>query len=131
MRHLLDADAVIDHLKGFAPTRELIADLIRRGEQLCTCDVVIAEVLAGSHEDDRPHAEQWLFALEFLPTSPMAAWQAGRWRYDFARQGRQLPTTDCLIAATAVEHGAAVVTGNERHYPMREVALVLLPRERR
>jgi hypothetical protein len=50
--------------------------------------------------------------LRFFATSPGAAKQAGLWRYAFARQGVQLATTDCLIAAIAHERGAALVTGN-------------------
>jgi predicted nucleic acid-binding protein len=39
-----------------------------------------------------------------------------------------LPLTDALIAATAVEHNATVVTGNVRDYPMPEVSILPLPR---
>lgn len=64
----------------------------------------------------------------FLPTSPAIAQQAGTWRYDFARRGLQLSTTDTLVAATAHAHGATIVTGNASDYPMSEIALLLLER---
>jgi predicted nucleic acid-binding protein len=40
----------------------------------------------------------------------------------------QLSTTDCLIAAIAVEHQAQLVTGNRRDFPMPEITVVPLPR---
>jgi predicted nucleic acid-binding protein len=67
-------------------------------------------------------------SLRFLPTSPKSGRQAGVWRYDFARRGKQLPTTDCLIAAIAQEHQAALITGNTDDYPMPELTVIPLPR---
>lgn len=56
--------------------------------------------------------------MRFLASTAAIAQQAGDWRYDFARRGVQLTTTDCLIAATAHAHHATVVTGNAKDYPM-------------
>jgi len=39
--------------------------------------------------------------------------------------------TDALIAATALQYGAAVVTGNVRDYPMSDLTILPLPRTRR
>jgi len=47
------------------------------------------------------------------------------------RRGVTLPITDTLIAATALVHGATVVTGNFDQYPMSEVAILPLPRSRK
>jgi predicted nucleic acid-binding protein len=127
-RFLLDTDAIIDYLFGIPTTVALIQDLHHRGETLCVCDVVIAEVYAGLRSQHREAAEQLLSACTFLPTSPTIAQQAGRWRYDFARRGIQLATTDTLVAATAHAHEATIVTGNTKDYPMPE--LTLLPLER-
>ncbi len=127
-RYLLDTDAIIDYFFGIPSTVALIQDLHARGETLCVCDVVIAEVYAGLHPEHREPAEQFVFACAFLPTSPAIAQQAGRWRYDFARKGVALATTDTLIAAVAEAHSATIVTGNIRHYPMPEVALLPLER---
>jgi predicted nucleic acid-binding protein len=129
--HLLDADAVIDHLKGIASTIALLRTLPSQGHILCTCDIVISEVYAGLPPNARPTAQQFLSGLQFLPTTEAAAQQAGIWRYEFARRGLTLATTDTLIAAVALEHGASVVTGNVRHFPMPGVTIVPLPLVRR
>ncbi len=127
-RHLLDTDAVIDYYKGFPSTVELIRRLYRQGATLCVCDVVVAEVYAGLAPAERARSQELLGALSFLPMSLQIARQAGIWRYEAARCGQSLATTDCLIAATAHAHNAVVVTGNTSHYPMPEVTVVPLPR---
>lgn len=126
--YLLDTDAVIDFFKGFPSTVELIQHLFQQGETLCTCALVMAEVYAGLNPSERDRGQELLGSLRFFATSPGAARQAGLWRYAFARQGVQLATTDCLIAAIAHERHATLVTGNTDDYPMPEVRRMPLPR---
>ena len=129
-RYLLDTDAVIDYLNGVPSTVALIQTLYQQGDGLCTCDIVTAEVHAGLHPSERERGSELLASLRFLPTSPDAASQAGVWRYDHARRGRQLSTTDCLIAAIAREHQTTLVTGNITDYPMPDLNILSLPRTR-
>ena len=127
-RYLLDTDAIIDYLFGIPASVALIQGLHERGDTLCVCDVVIAEVHAGLRPQHREAAEKLLSACTFLPTSVAIARQAGTWRYDFARRGIQLATTDTLVAATAHGHGATIVTGNIKDDPMQEISLLPLER---
>ena len=129
--HLLDSDSIIDFFAGFATTISLFDRLVAQGDKLSVCDIVLAEVYSGFSPADRNRREPFLTALEFLPTSSAAARQAGEWRYIYARQGRALPTTDCLIAAVAHAHHATLVTGNIRHFPMEGIVILPLPRTRR
>ena len=126
--YLLDSDAVIDCLNRFSPTLAFLRELAASEDILCTCDVVLAEVYAGLHPRHEAIASDFLPSLRFLSGSPEAAEQAGRWRYAYNQQGRALPLTDALIAATAMANNATVVTGNVRDYPMPEVSLLQLPR---
>jgi predicted nucleic acid-binding protein len=127
--YLLDTDAVIDFFKGFPSSVEQIQQLFQQGENLCTCAVVMAVVYAGLNPTERGRGEELLGSLRFFATSPGAARQAGLWRYAFARQGVQLATTDCLIAAVAHERGATLVTGNMDDYPIPERHRLPLPRQ--
>jgi len=128
--YLLDADAVADYGHRVPASSALIEDLFLQNHQVCVSDVVVAEVYSGLRPTQLVRTETLLGRCRFLLTEMQAALRAGRWRYDFARQGVQLAVTDCLIAATAWQHGATVVTGNTRHFPMDEVTLLPLPRAR-
>lgn len=128
---LLDSDAVIDVLKRFQSSIDFLAARVQMGDSLCTSDVVLGEIYAGLLPEDEEAAERFIAQLTFLPTSPAAAQQGGRWVYAYARQGRALKLADCLIAATSHEHGATLVTGNLRDFPMPEVPILPLPRTTR
>lgn len=127
---LLDSDAVIDFLRGIEPSVELLESLVSAGDTLGICDVVVAEVYSGLRPDSRPKVASVLSGFAYLETSPGTARQAGEWRYDFARQGIVLSTSDVLVAATALAHRARLITGNASHYPMPDLALIPLPRPR-
>ncbi len=128
--YLLDSDAIIDYLRGMPGAVSFIGSLLDRGDSLCVCDVVVAEVYSGVRPDNRNEAQGLLDTLIYLPITRETARQAGEWRYLHARQGIALPTTDTLIAATAHAHNASIVTGNKKDYPMEELSLTLLPRAR-
>lgn len=125
-RYLLDTDSIIDYLYGIRSTITLLRQLDAQGHQLCTSDVVVCEVYTGLLPRHRPTAEALFDAMEYLPTSRQAAQRAGDWRARHRAQGQQLAATDCLIAATAHEHGAQVVTRNVKDFPMPEVTLLPL-----
>ncbi|MGE0539886.1 MAG: type II toxin-antitoxin system VapC family toxin [Dehalococcoidia bacterium] len=122
--HLLDTDSLIDYLAGRPDTIALLQQLDVQGDTLCACDVVIAEVYSGLLQRDWSRGQAFLAGMTFLTTTPAMAQQAGEWRFSFARRGISLPTTDCLIAATAHGHQAIVVTGNVKDFPMQEVRLL-------
>ncbi len=117
-RYLLDTDALIGFSKQFESAYSLIPRLFRDGDELGVCPINVTEFYAGV---DPQHTGVWgnfFTALQYWLISREAAIQAGRWRYQFARRGIQLPTTDTLVAAVAQERQATVVTGNLRDYPM-------------
>jgi predicted nucleic acid-binding protein len=124
---LLDSDTVIGALKGTPQAAQLIDELYRQGDTLCTCVVVLAEVYSGLRPIDVQQADQLLRSMRFLTAAREIGHQAGSWRYEFARQGVQLSAPDCLIAATAYHHRATLVTGNTRHFPMPGLATLRIP----
>jgi predicted nucleic acid-binding protein len=126
--YLLDADAVIDYLNQIPASKEIIDSIVARGDAIGTCEVVLAEVYAGLRPEDEASQADFLESLLFLSGNVDVAILAGRWRYRSARQGRPLTTNDVLIAATAHEHRATVVTANVGDYPMPEVSVLPLPR---
>lgn len=126
--YLLDSDAVIDYLNNIPRSVNLIDGVASRGDTLCTCDLITAEVYAGMSPDDEQRWARLVNSFDFLISTKALAEQAGRWRYSYRRLGIQIPVQDALIAATAMAYNATLVTGNVRHFPMRELSLLPLPR---
>jgi tRNA(fMet)-specific endonuclease VapC len=122
--HLLDANVVIDWLNGRPAAVSLLAELIGRGEALAANAVVVAEVYAGLRESDRRQAERIFASLDYWQIEERVAQLAGEYRYQYARRGRTLTTTDVLLAAHAVSRDATLVTGNIRDFPMPELRVL-------
>ena len=79
----------------------------------------------------RDQLDRWLaldlperFAGRLLSVDAAVAQRWGALRASTARTGRTLPVVDSLIAATALEHGFAVVTRNVRDFQDVGVRLV-------
>ena len=119
--YLLDADVVFDVLKRVERALRLLRSLHAQGHRLTVTPVVVAEVFGGTPPELRDQVAVFLGGFARLVTSDAAARRAGELRYDRARNGRQLATTDMLIAATAMEHGATLITRSVRDYPIAEL----------
>ena len=126
--YLLDADALIDFANRFPPTIGMLQGLLQTRVSLAVCEISVAEAYSGLAASDVQRVEELIKGCDFLESRIDAAKQAGAWRYEYARKGVALTTTDMLIAATAHAHGATVVTGNVRHFPMPELSVLPLPR---
>lgn len=129
-RYLLDTTALIDFSKGREPAFSLVNRLIEHGEEVGVSPVNIAEFYTGLAPSAWEVWDEFFEPIFLWPISLSAAKQAGKFRYDFARAGIALSTTDTLVAAVALEQGASVVTSNIKDYPMREVTLLPLREER-
>ncbi len=123
-RFLLDTTALIDFAKGFEPAHSKILGMLDRGDQLAICCVSAAEFFTGLLPEERKTWRQFFAVLPYWDIRPEAAAQAGIWRYAFSRTGVQLSTTDALIAATAWQQDAILMTNNTKHYPMAEIQLM-------
>ncbi|HUG15875.1 MAG TPA: PIN domain-containing protein [Thermomicrobiales bacterium] len=120
-RYLLDSDIVVDLLKGTPSAVNRMNALDEQEHLLCLCDIVIAEVMSGVHDDDRNDAEGLLRSFAFLESTADIGPQAGIRRYSYAREGTFLSVADAIIAATALEYDATLVSRNTRHFPMPEL----------
>lgn len=123
---LLDSNVIMDLLNGVPEIDHLVRQLFESGDTICTCDVVIAEVLSGVYPQDRTVTQTFLERCRFLPSTPTIGELAGTWRFGYMRQGITLAIPDLLIAATAVEYDATLLTRNVRHFPMPELSTMLL-----
>ena len=123
-KYILDTTLLIDHLRGRKEAPELIDSLALDGHRIGVCCVSIAELYAGLGQDARAAADDFTGGLEYYQVSREAAKMAGRYLYEFARIGTTLSTTDALIAATAIEEDAILITANTKDFPMDEIELL-------
>lgn len=110
---LVDTDIFIDHLRG---ARRLVV----AGHEVSYSVVTRCELFAGSNVDETA-LHVLLAPFNEIGVERSVAERAGRIR-------RQTGTkvADALIAATALEHGLALVTRNARDFE-RVTGLALLP----
>jgi len=115
---LLDTDILISFLRGNALVREEISSLLDTSALHCSV-VTIAEIHAGMREHEREKTIELLDSLIPVDITPKIAEIAGNYKRTVKSQ--QLELDDCLIAASAVAKQALLVTGNGKHYPMRDI----------
>ena len=100
--------------------------LLRSGDDVGVCDVVVTEFFAGLRVSERAEWATFFSMLEYWYVDTRTAIRAGIYRHAFARQGVAISTPDAIVAAVAAEVGATIVTSNVRHYPMAGIQ-VLVP----
>ena len=120
-RYLLDTTALVDFSKGREPESSRLLALIEGGNEIGVCAVCIAEFWTGLPPQSRSFWEEFITSVSYWETSREGAIRAGIYRYECARKGRAIPATDAIIAGTASQHGATIVTDDVQHYPMAGV----------
>lgn len=123
MVYLPDTNILIDAFRNKRGRRALLSRLIGEGNSLACCDVTVAEIYSGMQPHEAAVTDAFLSALVWYHTTRSIARRAGRFRFDYARQGRTLSLPDTLIAATAIEHGLTLLTANRKDFPMPELPL--------
>lgn len=126
MRYLVDTSTLIDFARGTEPVAQRLMALFEGPDELGVCPVVVAEYYSGTSPANRPAADALFATLSYWNVGQEDAVQAGTYRYEFARKGVQLPTTDALVAAVAINRGAVVLTENLKDFPMTDVQIISL-----
>src|ERR1044072_5441301 len=120
---LLDSSVIIDVINGKRGRDECLLDLIEQGNILACCSINITEVYAGMRPSEEVRTTALLQSLKFYPVTWEIARLAGELKYEHARKGISLATTDVTIAAVAVHHELPLITDNTKHYPMKNISL--------
>ena len=124
-RLLLDTDVLIEYLRGRGEAVEYLESL---SSDLYLSVISVAELFAGvKGEEEERSLKQFLLAFVILPVTEKVARLGGLYRRDF-RPSHGTGLADALIAATAEENGANLVTFDRRHFPM--VSRITVPYER-
>lgn len=112
---LIDTNVLIGRIRK--EPRAIAALETVGGLQVVLCDVVVAEVLAGSRnklEYDATHRE---LTTQFH-VLPFTMEVSQHFRSILAHEARELKVhfADQLIAATAMAHGCSLLTLNKKHF---------------
>ena len=114
-QYLLDSDILVEYLRNHPQALDYVDTL--EGNLLISV-ITVAELIAGTrNQAERGSMELFLSALEVVPINYAIARQGGLFRQQY-KQSHGTGLDDALIAATAVQSNAQLVTFNRRHFPM-------------
>jgi len=121
--YLLDTGVLIRHLRNRAGYRELVQRLNREGD-LYVSAFTRVEVLRGMRDHERERTIALLDSFVTQVIDRATADLAGEWLRSWQTRGIILGGPDVVIAASALQVGAALVTTNARHFPMPELIVL-------
>jgi len=128
MIFLLDTTVLIDLLRARNDRRALLAELVEGGHTLATAAMNVGEVYAGMRPAEEASTEALLANLELVPTTAEIARRAGKLKAAWARKGQTYSLPDMIVAATAIQLGATLMTDNHKHFRhIAELTLYPLP----
>ena len=123
MRVLVDTSAWVDLINGHeSPTAAALSDLLAGDDDICTCGVVVAEVLQGLRRPKSyERVRDGFVDLTFLEPSGMQLYvRAAEIYRTLRKRGRTVRSTiDCVIAAIAEENRCHLL---HRDSDLREIA---------
>jgi tRNA(fMet)-specific endonuclease VapC len=111
----LDTSFLIDVLDGDEAVRAVMTDLDERSERHGVAPVTATELWIGANLGsvrEFHRTEELLESLLWLEFDRGCARRAGRLQAELVDSGSPLAFNDCVIAATALEHGEELVTGD-------------------
>jgi predicted nucleic acid-binding protein len=113
---LFDSTILIAHLRG---RREATAILVEAATTSAFASVISrSEIEGGMRSGERRDVSRLFDGLDLVPVTDSIARRAGAHLRRFRRSHSGIDLADYLIAATAEEVGASLVTLNLKHFPM-------------
>ena len=121
--YVVDTTFVIDYLRDDPTAVERFDRFFADGDNVLINEIVVCEARVGLAAAQVRGLMTMLLPLEFIQPGPEAALNAGRWRGDVRRAGRNLSLADALIAAAAEASDASVLTRNVRDFSLTPVRI--------
>jgi tRNA(fMet)-specific endonuclease VapC len=111
---LLDTNIIIHALNGVGKVRDRL-NAAQDSDRILTSTIVVAELVYGAEcstrrEENRRSIQQKLSQIEVIPVTPAIADRFGVVKAQLRSRGRLKADFDLMIAATALELGATLVT---------------------
>jgi predicted nucleic acid-binding protein len=118
---LVDTDVLIDYLRA---RPESVTYLENLTQSLVISAITVAELYAGVRDGaERVALENFISSFQVRAVDEEIAARAGILRRDF-RKSHGTGLADAIIAATAEEQQANLVTLNKKHFPMLKDVVV-------
>ena len=111
---VVDTDVLIDFLRGVPPAVDFVT---RHADAIVISSIAVTELYAGVRMHERETLDTFLTLFHIVPVNHELALVAGLLRRDYG-PSHGLALADAVIAATAQQHDAELVTLNVRHFPM-------------
>lgn len=120
---LIDTDILIDYFHGHQAALDFIAQQLLSGETLAISVVTLTELLAGMRPGEEVATEKLLGLFRLVPVDEMIGRGASVYLRSYRRSHR-VELGDALIAASAAQFEAELVTRNVKHYPMTDLTVI-------
>jgi len=114
---LFDSTILIAHLRGVTPATELLRVAAADGEARASV-LSRVEIEGGMRSTERGQVARLFTALVMEPVTDTIAARAGEMLRKYRRSHSSIDIVDYVVAATAEEVGAELLTLNVRHFPM-------------
>lgn len=127
MKVLVDSSVWIDFLRNKSTRQtDRLVELITAREDLCVCGFVLTEVLQGIRDEKQYVATKRQFDNLIYLEDDQSTFELGATIYrNLRKQGVTIRNSiDCLIAATVIQHGVALLESDrdylaiDGHYPL-------------
>ena len=121
MTLLFDSDVLIDLLRGKQKTGIEVEQLIEKADEILCSVITVAEIIGGMKSEEKEATEGLLKDLIKVEVTEEIARLAANIKWK--TKTHQLHLDDCLIAASALQTKAQLVTKNAKHYPFKELSV--------
>lgn len=113
---LSDTDCIIDYLKNRAPENGIVRRALIESELMVSAVSVFELYFGESTGNGRAKLDELLRSVAVIPVTRSVAVIAAERGAALSASGMGLAMPDLLIAATALEIGAQLITRNRRHF---------------
>ena len=120
---LVDTDIVIDFLRGRSYTRTLLGRWAEEG-LLAVSTLTHLEVYQGMKRGEDEATSAFLDGLISVAVDVPIARQAGRLLAELRSKGKTVGMANAVIATTALQMGAPLLTNNGDDYPFPNLKIV-------
>lgn len=120
---LLDTDIIIDFLRRRDYARKLLENWAGEG-LLAISTLTHLEIYQGMKIGEEKATNIFLDGLTSIAVDVPIARRAGRMLGEFRSKGVTVGIADSIIAATALQVGAPLLTNNVEHYPFTDLKVV-------